>query len=79
MTFKNDVPTIAEGPLPSTGIYQLQQLQFYWHKDSTVDIELHAIFFNTNFSSFEEASLEQFGIAAIAANLRVRQIHKKNV
>lgn len=84
MAFDKDAPSIAEGPLKGKGIYQFQQLHFHWGEDNTVGsedrindiaypMELHIVFRNSKYESFEAAARADDGIVVLAAFYEVRK------
>ncbi|XP_037815615.1 carbonic anhydrase 2 [Lucilia sericata] len=78
LSYEGDIPTISEGPLEGKGTYQFQQLHFHWGEDNTVGsedrindvaypMELHVVFRNSKYDSFEEAVRRDDGVLVMAA------------
>ncbi|XP_065360876.1 carbonic anhydrase 2 [Calliphora vicina] len=78
LNFEGDIPTISDGPLEGKGTYQFQQLHFHWGEDNSVGsedrindvaypMELHVVFRNAKYDSFEEAVRKDDGVLVLAA------------
>lgn len=85
LTYDGPVPYISGGPLEGQGTYEFQQLHFHWGEDNTVGsedrinnvsypMELHMVFRNTRYHSFEEAVRRDDGVAVMALFYEVNKI-----
>ncbi|KAM7355824.1 carbonic anhydrase-like isoform 2-T2 [Cochliomyia hominivorax] len=82
MSYNGSIPGIMGGPLEGKGLYQFQQLHFHWGENNTVGsedrinnvaypMELHVVFRNSKYDSFEEAARKDDGVVVLAAFYQV--------
>lgn len=79
-----NIPTATGGPLGNNK-YIFEQLHFHWGSnddegsETTVNnqsypLEMHAVFYNSKYNSFNEAGNHEDGLAVIGYFFEVRQI-----
>lgn len=84
MSYDGHIPSITGGPLEGKGTYIFQQLHFHWGEDNSVGsedrindvaypMELHVVFLNSKYDSFEEAARKNDGVLVLAAFYTVRK------
>lgn len=78
-----DIPTISNGPLPDNDKYMLDHAYMNWlqtnptefnYEDISFNAELHIVFYNAKYSTYDEALLTHMGLAILAFGFQVNPL-----
>uniref|UniRef100_A0A1I8PIL8 carbonic anhydrase n=1 Tax=Stomoxys calcitrans TaxID=35570 RepID=A0A1I8PIL8_STOCA len=76
-------PTITDGPLEGKGTYRFYHMYFHWltktpdewgFNNVSFPAELHLVFYNIKYGSYDKAMEKHEGIAALSISFRVRDV-----